>query len=160
MDSIRNFAELGGPVLGLCNGFQVLTEAHLLPGALLRNESLRFHCRWVDVRVETTRTAWTHEVEVGEVLLAPRQQKSQETNRYQWSPRRTMKGASIAPSVGGVWCSSARGRAASLCRVVSSVDSLPVWGSTRRIMMPPQKLPNDRHGVPLVSTTAFGSIAL
>jgi phosphoribosylformylglycinamidine synthase len=71
MDSIKQFADQGGPVLGLCNGFQVLTEAHLLPGALLRNQSLRFHCRWVDIAVETTRTAWTHEVEAGQVLRLP-----------------------------------------------------------------------------------------
>jgi phosphoribosylformylglycinamidine synthase I len=71
MDSLRSFADAGGPVLGLCNGFQVLTEAHLLPGALLRNESLQFHCRLVDIRVETTRTAWTREVAPGEVLTLP-----------------------------------------------------------------------------------------
>jgi phosphoribosylformylglycinamidine synthase I len=71
LDPLKSFAEAGGPVLGLCNGFQVLTEAHLLPGALLRNDSLQFHCRWVDIRVETTRTAWTHEVSVGQVLTLP-----------------------------------------------------------------------------------------
>ncbi len=71
MDSLRRFADEGGPVLGLCNGFQVLTEAHMLPGALLRNQSLQFHCRWVDIRVETTRTAWTHELSVGQVLRLP-----------------------------------------------------------------------------------------
>lgn len=71
MDSLKQFADAGGPVLGLCNGFQVLTEAHLLPGALLRNQSLQFHCRWVDIRIETTRTAWTHELEVGQVLRLP-----------------------------------------------------------------------------------------
>jgi phosphoribosylformylglycinamidine synthase len=71
MDAIKVYAERGGPVLGLCNGFQVLTEAHLLPGALLRNESLQFHCRWVDIRVDTTRTAWTHELAIGDVLRLP-----------------------------------------------------------------------------------------
>lgn len=71
MDALKAFADAGGPVLGLCNGFQVLTEAHLLPGALLRNQSLQFHCRWVDIVVETTRTAWTHELTKGEVLNLP-----------------------------------------------------------------------------------------
>lgn len=71
MDAVKSFADRGGPVLGLCNGFQVLTEAHLLPGALLRNESLQFHCRWVDIRVESNRTAWTHEVTEGDVLHLP-----------------------------------------------------------------------------------------
>jgi phosphoribosylformylglycinamidine synthase len=71
LDPLKSFAEAGGPVLGLCNGFQVLTEAHLLPGALLRNSSLQFHCRLVDIRVETTRTSWTHDVSVGQVLTLP-----------------------------------------------------------------------------------------
>ncbi|MEZ4532926.1 MAG: phosphoribosylformylglycinamidine synthase subunit PurQ [Thermomicrobiales bacterium] len=71
MESLKDFAEGGGPVLGLCNGFQVLTEAHLLPGALLRNESLNFHCRWVNIRVENARTAWTHELAKGDVLNLP-----------------------------------------------------------------------------------------
>lgn len=71
MESVRSFAESGGPVLGLCNGYQILTEAHLLPGALLRNQSLEFHCRWVHVRVESSRTAWTHEVAPGDILQLP-----------------------------------------------------------------------------------------
>lgn len=71
MDSLKEFAERGGPVLGLCNGFQILTEAHLLPGALLRNESLQFHCRVVNIRVENAGTAWTHELAVGDVLALP-----------------------------------------------------------------------------------------
>ena len=52
MDAVRDFAAAGGPVLGICNGFQILTEAHLLPGALLRNAELSFACRWVHVRTE------------------------------------------------------------------------------------------------------------
>jgi phosphoribosylformylglycinamidine synthase len=71
MDALKVFADAGGPVLGLCNGFQVLTEAHLLPGALLRNQTLQFHCRWADIVVENTRTAWTHELTEGEVLTLP-----------------------------------------------------------------------------------------
>jgi phosphoribosylformylglycinamidine synthase I len=58
MESIRDFALDGGPVLGICNGFQVLCEAHLLPGALLPNTSLRFVCRQVDVEVAGD-SAWT-----------------------------------------------------------------------------------------------------
>ena len=52
MGAVREFAERGGPVVGICNGFQILCEAGLLPGALLRNESLRFVCRDVPLRVE------------------------------------------------------------------------------------------------------------
>ena len=55
MAAVRRFAERGGPVLGICNGFQVLTEAHLLPGALLRNSTLKFHCHWTHIRIEQTR---------------------------------------------------------------------------------------------------------
>ena len=71
MASLENFARSGGPVLGVCNGFQVLTEAHLLPGALLRNAGMRFVCRRVRVRVETTETPWTSSCEPGEELTLP-----------------------------------------------------------------------------------------
>lgn len=53
MESVRDFANMGGPVLGICNGFQILCEAGLLPGALLRNESLKFQDEWSDLIVET-----------------------------------------------------------------------------------------------------------
>jgi phosphoribosylformylglycinamidine synthase subunit PurQ / glutaminase len=71
MASLEDFARSGGPVLGVCNGFQVLTEAHLLPGALLRNTGMRFVCRRVRVRVETTGTPWTFSCEPGEELTLP-----------------------------------------------------------------------------------------
>jgi phosphoribosylformylglycinamidine synthase len=71
MDAIQAFAARGGPVLGICNGFQILTEAHLLPGALLRNKSLRFHCHWTQIQIEQTATAWTNECRIGQVLRLP-----------------------------------------------------------------------------------------
>jgi phosphoribosylformylglycinamidine synthase len=71
MDEIRAFAAAGGPVLGICNGFQILCEAGLLPGALVRNRSLRFVCRLVHVRVETSATPVTAGVIPGEVLEVP-----------------------------------------------------------------------------------------
>jgi phosphoribosylformylglycinamidine synthase len=71
MDAVRSFADAGGPVLGICNGFQILTEAGLLPGTLLRNQSLRFSCRWVHVRVETDRTPFTASLPAGRVLHLP-----------------------------------------------------------------------------------------
>ncbi len=71
MSAIREFANTGGPVLGICNGFQILCEAHLLPGALLRNQSLRFHCFRTAIRIERGDTAWTRGVERGEVLILP-----------------------------------------------------------------------------------------
>jgi phosphoribosylformylglycinamidine synthase len=71
MDRVARFAADGGPVLGICNGFQVLCEAGLLPGALLPNTSLRFVCRQVDVRVEHRDSAFTRECEPGETLSLP-----------------------------------------------------------------------------------------
>jgi phosphoribosylformylglycinamidine synthase I len=71
MGPLEEFAKSGGPVLGICNGFQVLTEAHLLPGALLRNRSMRFVCRRVPMRVETTETPWTALLEPGGELTLP-----------------------------------------------------------------------------------------
>ena len=71
MSAVEKFAASGGPVLGICNGFQVLTESGLLPGALLRNQSLEFRCSWLHVRTETTRTVWTSQLGEGEVLHLP-----------------------------------------------------------------------------------------
>lgn len=71
MESVARFAAEGGPVLGICNGFQVLTEAGLLPGALLRNASLEFNSSWVRLRVENTDTAWTEGLPKGEILRLP-----------------------------------------------------------------------------------------
>jgi phosphoribosylformylglycinamidine synthase len=71
MGAVAGFAGDGGPVLGICNGFQVLCEAGLLPGALLRNAGLRFVCREVEVIVESTATAWTSACDPGATLTIP-----------------------------------------------------------------------------------------
>jgi phosphoribosylformylglycinamidine synthase subunit PurQ / glutaminase len=71
MGAVAAFAGAGGPVLGICNGFQVLCEAGLLPGALLRNAGLRFVCREVEVVVETAATAWTSACVPGSSLTIP-----------------------------------------------------------------------------------------
>ena len=71
MKRVARLAERGAPVLGICNGFQILIESGLLPGALLRNSSLRFVCRWVAVKVENTRTSFTRRMEKGQVLRMP-----------------------------------------------------------------------------------------
>jgi phosphoribosylformylglycinamidine synthase I len=71
MRSVGEHVERGGPVLGICNGFQILCEAGFLPGALIRNRGLVFVSRRVHVRVETTATAFTSGVELGEVLEVP-----------------------------------------------------------------------------------------
>lgn len=71
MKAVERFAAVGGYVIGIGNGFQVLCEAGLLPGATLLNEGLKFVCRFVDVRVETASTPWTSGASVGEVLRMP-----------------------------------------------------------------------------------------
>jgi phosphoribosylformylglycinamidine synthase len=68
---VRDAAESGKPVLGICNGFQILVEAGLLPGAVLRNSTLRFACTWTRLRVETTRTPFTNKAKKGQVLEIP-----------------------------------------------------------------------------------------
>jgi phosphoribosylformylglycinamidine synthase I len=71
MREVQAFAARGGPVLGICNGFQVLLEAGLLPGAMLRNRGLKFRCEHVHVRVEQTDTPFTSACRKGQVLKIP-----------------------------------------------------------------------------------------
>jgi phosphoribosylformylglycinamidine synthase subunit PurQ / glutaminase len=71
MREVVQFAERGGPVIGICNGFQILLEAGLLPGVMLRNASLRFVCKYVHLRVDNARTFATHHCAPGEVLRIP-----------------------------------------------------------------------------------------
>src|SRR5438874_13138917 len=71
MSAVRKFAADGGLVLGICNGFQVLVEAGLLPGALVRNRGLKFVCREVAVRVESTNSPFTSASEKGQILHLP-----------------------------------------------------------------------------------------
>ena len=71
MGSIRKFAADGGLVLGICNGFQILTESGLLPGALMRNAGLKYVCKQVHLRTETTDSAFTNSLTKGEVLQIP-----------------------------------------------------------------------------------------
>jgi phosphoribosylformylglycinamidine synthase len=71
MQSVIAFAKTGGPVLGMCNGFQILCESGLLPGALVRNQSLLYIDDWVSIRVDNTQTAFTAACQTGEVLSLP-----------------------------------------------------------------------------------------
>ncbi|MHC4910083.1 MAG: phosphoribosylformylglycinamidine synthase subunit PurQ [Planctomycetota bacterium] len=71
MKALQDFAAAGKPVLGICNGFQVLLECGLLPGAMLRNRDLKFHCEFVGVRVEETDTPFTGLATKGQVLRLP-----------------------------------------------------------------------------------------
>jgi len=71
MDAVTKFAADGGPVVGICNGFQVLTEAGLLPGALQKNRRLKFLCTTASLRVESTDSVLTSAASVGQVLRVP-----------------------------------------------------------------------------------------
>jgi phosphoribosylformylglycinamidine synthase subunit PurQ / glutaminase len=71
MTEVVAAAERGLPVLGICNGFQILCESHLLPGALIRNEARRFICRDQRLRIERADTAWTSAYEVGQEIVVP-----------------------------------------------------------------------------------------
>src|SRR5581483_5266433 len=71
MKEVQAFAAKGGPVIGICNGFQVLLEAGLLPGAMLRNRGLKFRCEHVYIRVEQTDTPFTARCSAGQVLQIP-----------------------------------------------------------------------------------------
>jgi phosphoribosylformylglycinamidine synthase subunit PurQ / glutaminase len=82
MEEVERFARHGGLVLGICNGFQVLCEAGLLPGALLPNTSLRFQCRQVELEVVSAHTRWTAACERGDRLSIP---AKHQTGRY-WAP--------------------------------------------------------------------------
>ena len=71
MEAVVREAEAGKPIIGICNGFQVLCESHLLPGALMRNDCLQYRCEWVHLRVENTTSAFTAACEPGQVLRVP-----------------------------------------------------------------------------------------
>jgi phosphoribosylformylglycinamidine synthase len=71
MQEVQEFADKGGLVLGICNGFQVLLELGLLPGAMLRNKNLKFLCQFVHIRVENDKTGFTHKGKKGQVLKIP-----------------------------------------------------------------------------------------
>lgn len=71
MESVQSFAAAGGPVVGICNGFQILTEAGLLPGALQKNAGLKFRCQAARIRVETANTVLTSRASLGQELSIP-----------------------------------------------------------------------------------------
>ena len=71
MRSVERFAADGGAVIGICNGFQILCEAGLLPGVLMRNDHLQFRCQWVNLRVETAETRFTNALGAGDVIAVP-----------------------------------------------------------------------------------------
>lgn len=71
MQAVKRFADGGGLVLGICNGFQILTESGLLPGALMRNAGLKYICKQVNLRVETTDSPFTNQLHKGDVLQIP-----------------------------------------------------------------------------------------
>jgi len=71
MESVKSFAEDGKPVIGICNGFQILVESGILPGAFLKNNSLKFVCKWTNLSVENTDTPFTCSIKPGEIIKIP-----------------------------------------------------------------------------------------
>ncbi|MEN6522023.1 MAG: phosphoribosylformylglycinamidine synthase subunit PurQ [Armatimonadota bacterium] len=71
MEAVQQHAAKGGYVIGICNGFQILCEAHLLPGALVANTGLKFICKYVNLRPENLNTPWTHKCNEGQALRIP-----------------------------------------------------------------------------------------
>ena len=71
MSAVSKFASEGGLVIGICNGFQILCEAGLLPGVLVRNSHLQYRCQWADLRVEPSSTPFTSDIQQGQVLRIP-----------------------------------------------------------------------------------------
>lgn len=71
MQSVKEFADKGGLVIGICNGFQILTESGLLPGALMRNVSRQYICKFLDITAETTNSPFTNQLKQGQVLRIP-----------------------------------------------------------------------------------------
>lgn len=71
MESVKRFAANGGLVIGICNGFQILLESGLLPGAMLKNKGLKYVCQFVHIRVESDQTPFTSDIQKGEVLYIP-----------------------------------------------------------------------------------------
>src|SRR5678809_233071 len=71
MQAVREFADKGGLVIGICNGFQILTEAGLLPGALMRNSNMKYICKFLQLRTETTDTPFTNQLSKGPLLNVP-----------------------------------------------------------------------------------------
>src|SRR5262249_6727878 len=95
MESVIEFARDGGPVLGICNGFQVLCEAGLVPGGVLANGGVRFFCRPVDLEVVSADTPFTSTCAVGDVLSIP---VKHTTGRY-WAPDETLDALAAADQV-------------------------------------------------------------
>ena len=71
MSAIKKFANDGGLVIGICNGFQILCEAELLPGVLIRNNDLRFHCEWTNLRIENSNTKFTSRASEKNIISVP-----------------------------------------------------------------------------------------
>lgn len=71
MEEVKRFADTGKPIIGICNGFQILVEARLLPGAFIKNSSTKFMCKWVNVRVENNTSPFTQMFDRGDILNIP-----------------------------------------------------------------------------------------
>jgi phosphoribosylformylglycinamidine synthase I len=127
--ALRSFAERGGPLLGICNGFQILTELALLPGVLTRNQELRFECRDVHVRVEAS-GVFTHDLPLGSVLRLP---IAHAEGRYQCDAA-TLKRLKESGQIALRYCDAA-GHVGSQPSVNGSLDEIAgVYNAKRNVL--------------------------
>ena len=126
MTAVTDFAAAGGPVVGICNGFQVLTEAELLPGALQKNAGLKFLCETVELRVETTTTVLTERVRGRAALAHPDQPL-----RRQLRVRRRRRSTVCVTTIASSFATPTIPTAASTTSPASATTVATSWGSCR-----------------------------
>ena len=143
MRSVERFARAGGLVLGICNGFQILTEAGLLPGAMLRNTGLRFICRSVPLRVERTDTPFTNRFRPGQLVHLP---IAHNEGRYTIEPKRLPE---IQPQVAFRYCGD-EGRVTDAANPNGSIDAIAgltnAAGNVLGMMPHPERASEDALG--------------
>ncbi len=136
MRAVRESAERGVAVLGVCNGFQILTEAGLLPGALMRNAGLHFVCRDVPLRVENSQTAFTSRYEAGEAIAVP---VAHHDGNYQ-ADGETLDRLEGEGRVAFRYAGEVNGSARAIAGIVSEA------GNVLGLMPPPERMVEPAHG--------------
>jgi phosphoribosylformylglycinamidine synthase I len=136
MGAVKDAAERGVAVLGICNGFQILTEAGLLPGALMRNAGLHFVCRDVPLKVENSQTAFTSRYEAGEEIAFP---VAHHDGNYQADPE-TLDRLEGEGRVAFRYADEVNGSARSIAGIVNEA------GNVLGLMPHPERMIEDAHG--------------
>jgi phosphoribosylformylglycinamidine synthase len=137
MQAVKSQAERGVPVIGICNGFQVLCEAHLLPGALMRNANIRFVCRDVPLRVENSQTIFTSRYGAGEEIVLP---VAHHDGNYQ-ADKATLDRLEGEGRVVFRYADEVNGSARSIAGIVNSA------GNVLGLMPHPERAVEEAHGI-------------